>query len=503
MTPSPTSPHTHPDAPLPTGRRAWLQQLAPLAGAALARQTLARPTPPDPPDVPADIDPGSIIAKLVRRATFGLTEAEAALANALGYDGYLEYQLDHTAIDDAALDALLAPLPTLTMNFNELNALNNIGQIRFETSTAVLLRAIHSRRQLFERVVELWNDHFNINIDNDLDVYLVPTHDRVVIRGNALGRFPELLAATARSPAMLDYLSNDRNSAAGPNENYARELMELHTMGVDAGFTQHDVTEIARCFTGWTWWRWDGGDLNGDFRFDPTRHDDNPKLVLGNVIPAGGGESDGVRVINILADHPATARFIARKLCLKFIGEDCPRSVIDSVASVYTQTGGDIKAMLRAVFRPNVVAAASPRYKRPFHLVASALRVLPVTLNSPAGLLDYLNSVGHHPFYHISPDGFPDTLAHWGDLVLGRWNFGAALIEAAIQGVIVNRAQFFAGLTRSDAMIDRIDTALFGGEMPPAEKNRVHDYLSTDPLDTNVQRESLGLALGSPGFQWY
>src|SRR5262249_22986642 len=159
------------------------------------------------------------------------------------------------------------------------------------------------------------------------------------------------------------------------------ELMELHTMGTGSGFTQHDVSEVARCFTGWTWWRRNAGDLTGSFRFDETVHDDGEKTVLGHTIPSAGMD-EGLMVLDILANHLATASSVATKICRRFIGESCPRSTIDYVTRVYTQTGGNIKALLRAALVSNVLADSPPKYKRPFHLIVSALRVLPTTINT-------------------------------------------------------------------------------------------------------------------------
>jgi hypothetical protein len=464
------------------------------------RRAFARP---DPPEVSADVDPGALLVKLVRRVTFGFSEAELAIAASLGYQGYLEYHLNHTAIDDSAVNLRLALLSTLTMSFNQLVALQNQGQVINEITEATILRAFQSRRQLFERVVEFWTDHFNIDITNEIDGILKPLDDREVIRPNALGTFPALLSASAHSPAMLFYLNNDVSTAESPNENYPRELMELHTMGTDGGYTQQDVVEVARCFTGWTWWSRNGGILNGSFRYNATTHDNNQKIVLGNIIPAGGGMQDGVTVLNILSEHPSTARFIARKLCNKFVSEDCPQSIVDHVTNVYTQTGGDIKAMLRAAFQPNIQADATPKYKRPFHHFISAMRALPTTVNATSSLRNQLTAAGHRPFYWGPPDGYPDDLAYWSGLIIPRWNFGASLMANQLSGLSVDYAAFFAGLNTADLMVDRISQALFGGEMPSTDRDRIREYLLPNIFSTTRQREAIGLAIGSPGFQWH
>lgn len=483
----------------PRSRRALLAGLAAAVAGHRTSEVAARP---DPVDISADVDPGALLIRLIRRITFGYTYEELALANTLGYYGYLEYQLDPFRIQDSALEERLSALQTLNMSFREYMELNNISRVINEFSEATILRAVLSRRQLYERMVELWNDHFNTYIRNDGNIYLTPIHDRTAIRPNAMGRFPDLLLATAQSPAMLAYLNNDVSTAANPNENYARELLELHTLGTASGFTQQDVREVARCFTGWTWWRHSAGELNGTFRFDPSIHDDGEKIVLGQVIPAGGME-EGLTVLNILAAHRSTSMTVATKICHKFLGETCPRRTIEYVAQVYGQTGGDIKAMLRAALAPNLLANSPPKYKRPFHLVVSALRALPVTITSCAGLFDHLDANGHRPFFWSTPDGYPDTLAYWQGHVIGRWNFGAALAQGHIVGVRVDHAAFFQGLTYADEMVARINARLFAGEMPPVDQIDLADFMRPEPPTPTRQWEALGLAVGSPAFQWH
>jgi hypothetical protein len=338
-----------------------------------------------PPDVSADVDPGSLLSKLVRRITMGTSPAEMALANQFGYSGYLEYHLNYTAIDDSALQARLAPLTTLTMPYPQLILLPN-GQVISELIEAVILRAVYSSRQLFERMVEFWTDHFNIDINKEADNYLKTIDDRDVIRQFALGTFPQLLDASAHSPAMLYYLDNTTSVAGNPNENYARELMELHTLGVDGGYTQTDVQEVARCFTGWTWFGRNGQPNAGTFRYNSSVHDNGQKIVLGHVIAAGGGMQDALTVLNILTNHPSCAAFIAKKLCRHLLADNVTQSVIDSVAAAYTQSGGDIKTMIRAALAPNVLHDAAPKYKRPFHHFMSAMRGLPTSIANTSGI---------------------------------------------------------------------------------------------------------------------
>jgi hypothetical protein len=466
----------------------------------------ARAAPPN--DVSADVDPGGLTSKLVRRITMGWTEQEAALANSLGYSGYLEYHLDYLAIpEDAALETKLAALTTLTMTQQQQYAVA-ASQLSNELTEAAILRAVMSKRQLFERMVEFWTDHFNIEITKEPSNMLKSVDDRDVIRAHALGTFPALLSASAHSPAMLTYLDNQHSTALAPNENYAREIMELHTLGVDGGYTQTDVYEVARCFSGWGFEGREGQPNRGNFVFNPGRHDNGSKVIFAGTpyqlnIPANGGINDGVLVINALVSHPNTARYIAWKMCRWFIGETPSQQLIDAVAATYTVTGGDIKSMLRTILQPNVLADAPPKYKRPFHLITSALRSLGANITASSGLRAHLATMGHRPFYWTSPDGYPDTLSHWGGLLLARWNFGAQATNVGISGVAIDHTVFFSGLTTAQQMADRINARLFGGEMSAFDKDRIRQYLLPDPPTTTRRRDAMGLGVGSPGFQWY
>jgi uncharacterized protein (DUF1800 family) len=461
-----------------------------------------------PNDAPADVDPNSLITKLVRRITCGVSTAELALANSMGYSGYLEYQLNYTAIDDSAMDARLASLTTLTMTQVQMYAQASSLLIN-ELTEGAILRSVLSQRQLYQRMVEFWTDHFNIDINKEADTFLKPVDDRDVIRVNALGNFGTLLTASAHSPAMLCYLDNQTSTAASPNENYAREIMELHTLSVNGGYTQTDVHEVCRCFSGWGLDSNTASATHGNFLYTPGRHDNGSKTIFAGTpqqlnIASGGGQTDADRVLTALINHPSTATFIATKMCHWLLREDPSQALINAVAATYTATGGDIKAMIRVILSPNNLAAAPAKYKRPYHLMASALRALPSTITSTSGLRSQLDSCGHRPYYWTTPDGYPDTLLYWEGLILPRWNYGASLLNGNIANVSVDYTTFFNGLTTAQQMVDKIDQAMFAGEMPASDKDKIRLYLLPDPV-TNVtkKRDAIGLAIGSPGFQWY
>ena len=313
-----------------------------------------------------------------------------------------------------------------------------------ELQRAKLLRAVYSNRQLYELMVDFWENHFSIFANKDDDRYLLTSYDRDTIRPFAMGRFRDLLGATAHSPAMLYYLDNWRSSVPRPyaatkdkpagvdgglNENYARELMELHTLGVDGGYTQKDVQEVARCFTGWTIQK---PNEQGLFLYRPGLHDDGEKTVLGHKILAGGGIADGERVLDILATHPATARFVATKLARRFISDDPPQPVIDRAAAVFLKTDGSIRETLRAIVTsPEFFSATTYRAKMrsPLEYVVAAMRALNAETDGDRPVLDAIGRMGQPVFGRITPDGYADRADQWlsSGAMVARLNFASAL----------------------------------------------------------------------------
>src|SRR5205809_2243726 len=281
-----------------------------------------------------------------------------------------------------------------------------------ELQRAALLRAIYSERQLYEVMVDFWENHFSIFANKDDDRYLLTSFDRDTIRPFALARFRDLLGASAHSPAMLYYLDNWRSSVPRPypakgdkpagvdgglNENYARELMELHTMGVDGGYTQQDVQEVARAFTGWSV---EAPQRSGEFTFRPRMHDDGQKVVLGHKVNEGGMK-DGEMVVDILAKHSSTARFISTKLVRRFVSDDPPQSLVNRVADVYKQTGGDVREMLRAIFISREFSssqAIGAKTKTPFEFAVSAIRLLNGATDGSGQLAQMIARMGQ-PLY--------------------------------------------------------------------------------------------------------
>src|SRR5256714_399974 len=328
---------------------------------------------------------------------------------------------------------------------------------------AKLLRAVYSDQQLYELMIDFWENHFSIFANKDDDRYLLTAFDRETIRPYALGRFRDLLGATAHSPAMLFYLDNWRSRVprlypargdkpagvdGGFNENYARELMELHTLGVDGGYTQKDVQEIARCFSGWTIQK---PNEQGLFLYRPGLHDDGEKIVLGHKILPGGGIADGERVLDILATHPSTARFIATKLARRFISDDPPQLVIDRAAAVFLKTDGSIRETLRAIFTsPEFFSPATYRAKvrSPFEYVAAAMRALNVDTDGDRPVLDAIGRMGQPVFGRITPDGYADRADQWltSGAMVARFNFASALATNRIKGTKIDFAKLLSGI---------------------------------------------------------
>jgi uncharacterized protein (DUF1800 family) len=369
--------------------------------------------------------------------------------------------------------------------------------------------------------------------------WMLPAYEREAIRPHALGRFRDLLLATARHPAMLFYLDNWLSTRAdlvvrqgpnagrrmGLNENYARELMELHTLGVDGGYTQQDVMEVTRCFTGWTI---DRPQQGGGFVFRTQAHDRGAKHVLGQTIPAGGGMQDGERVIDILARHPSTARFIATKLARRLVSDDPPATLVERAAATFQRTDGDIRAVVATIVAaPEFWSADAYRakIKTPLEVVASAMRVLDGRI-APAGpgaavpyggmpLAREVAKLGEPLYEAQPPTGSPDRADAWvnAGALLGRMNFALGLAHNRFRGVRVDLGVFLASTDRSrpDQVLDRLLTVVLNGqesshtravlaaqlESPEITRTTAYDRV---PNDTDVEKLA-ALVLGSPEFQ--
>ena len=324
---------------------------------------------------------------------------------------------------------------------------------------AKLLRAVYSDRQLEEVLTDFWYNHFNVFLDKGADHYMITAYERDAIRPHVLGKFGDLLRATAQSPAMLFYLDNwesmgpqtvaGQRRHGGLNENYGRELLELHTLGVDGGYTQKDVTEVARCFTGWTIRQ---PQRTATFEFNPRMHDNGEKIVLGRRIAAGGGIEDGYQVLDLLAHHPATAHFISREMAVRFVADDPPAPLVDRMAATFLKKDGDLRAVLKTMFdSPEFWSRGAYRtkIKSPLEMVASSLRNLDADVDFVYGINNQLKDLGQPLYRKAEPTGYPNSSQEWLNSagLLARMNFAVALANNKVPGVKVANADPNAGVT--------------------------------------------------------
>ena len=467
---------------------------------------------------------------------------------------------------------------------------NNLRPAQFligELQMSRILRAVYSERQLQEVMVDFWTNHFNVYAAKGADRWLLTSYDRDTIRPHTLGKFYDLLLADAQSPAMLFYLDNFQSvspnaqlpqqrpgAQRGPigelmrirnpilmsnnpqqqtpqqtrqrrgiNENYARELMELHTLGVDGGYTQKDVQEVARCFTGWTILQPRGGgaaaaalmgrdarDNAGKFIFRPGVHDNGEKIVLGHKIPAGGGIRDGLMVLDIVAHHPATAKFIATKLVRRFVSDDPPPALVDRVAQTFLKTDGDIREVLKAIFSSpdfNSAEAYRAKVKRPFELAISAVRTLGADTNGGPQFHQWIARMGQPLYGFQTPNGYSDVAENWVNTgaLLERMNFGLALVSNRIPGTHVDLSRFVSDMNKGTSvdkarLLDRFVTLIVGGEISPQTRETLLKQLTDqvtlpampqrqvaasvappNPFETAFQRGNLNPGGGGAGQQ--
>jgi uncharacterized protein (DUF1800 family) len=514
------------------------------------------------------------ILHLLNRIGYGARVGDLERVRALGIDKFIDQQLHPERIDDAAAEARLKGLDSLNMSVAEIHEKypqpnlvarqlglrggpnqqanpNNPNQqpdnqssqqeqrqyrqqifahyqknglklpqaLLQELMAQKILRARYSERQLQEVMADFWFNHFNIDWRKGADKWLVTDYEMNAIRPNTLGKFKDIVLATAKSPAMLFYLDNFqsmspdtelprrgmgrrsrlqrgqpgnagvdpqmntgqmpanpqvqqlRNRQRGINENYARELMELHTLGVDGGYTQKDVQEVARAFTGWTI---DQPRRNGAFIFRPRMHDDGEKTVLGQKIPAGGGMSDGERVIEILTRHPNTAKFISTKLVRRLVSDEAPASLVKRVTDVYLKTDGDIREMLKTILKSNEFyskEAYRAKIKSPFELAVSAVRALNGEITNTTQLAQFIAKMGQPLYQYQPPTGYPDRAEQWVNTgaLLERLNFSLALSANRVRGSRVDLKRAAPDIDRENekAALDKAITLLLNNEVSP------------------------------------
>lgn len=469
------------------------------------------------------------------RLAFGPTAAELQAVRDQGVGAWIDRQLAPDATEPAALTQALAGLPTLDLSINELlvqyplqggTPPNTVATVIQDIQRATLLRKVYSQWQLREVLIDFWTDHLNIYIGKELCRHATTVYVRDVLRPHALGNFHALLSASAHSPAMMSYLDNDENRAQAPNENYAREIMELHTLGVDGGYNQRDVEQLAKCFTGWTYYpaapripqeRW------GQFYFEPNRHDTTTKTVLGNTIQGVRG-ADGIHeaetVIRILADHRSTARFLATKLVRKLVADDPPPALVSRIADLWyekrnapDQIAVAVKAITEA---PEFTQSYGQKTRRPLDFVAAALRVVGAQTSVPFNLINrtsLFTQMGQPLYGREFPDGYADKGIEWINTngLLARWNFALALVENRLPGTRVDLLAWFdqARPATAAALVDALLQALLGYTVDAGDRDALIAYVNqgttyslTNPTIRTVKLPRLtALILASPYFQ--
>ncbi len=421
-------------------------------------------------------------------------------------------QIDEVVVAmPAPLRNQLLPVAPVVIRRKLLQANNPQQVVAYDLNEAKFYRAIYSTHQLEEQLVDFWFNHFNVYLDKGADRYLVPSYERDAIRPYVLSKFRDLLESTANSPAMMFYLDNwesvapetqrapkGKKPTRGLNENYARELMELHTLGVDGGYTQQDIIEVARCFTGWTL----RPNQGGGFYFNEKVHDKGQKVVLGVTIPAGGGKEDGEKVLDILAHHPSTARFVSRKLAQRFVADDPPPALIAKMAQTFEDTDGDLRAVMTAMLESKEFfsqGALRAKVKTPFEMMVSAIRATGAKVEMVYPLGQQLANLGEPLYRKLEPTGYSSANAEWvsSSALLARMNFALSLGQNKVQGIKVDTAKLSTQPAKAAQQLlfltpEKETLAAIGAALNK-EKTK-NPKASTEALVA-------GLILGSPEFQ--
>ncbi len=374
---------------------------------------------------------------LLKRLTFGPTPADKDAIGSLGEAAWLAQQADPASLDTSALDAKLAQFPALSMtpvqldqNYPDQGSANVAAA---QLKIAFALRVAESPAQLHERLVEFWSDHFNVPTSNRNLALLKIVEDREVIRPHALGTFKDLLVASAQSPAMLLYLDNAFSFDGKINENYSRELLELHTVGVDGGYTEDDVVALAKLLTGWSI-----NDTTYEFQFKAGQHDTDPVTIMGWNRPGGSNHlQHGVDFLHWLAEQPSTAEFVCTKLARRFVADFPQPSLVSAMTAAWSANGTAIMPVIQAmVDHPTFDESVNQKFRRPLTYLGAVLRALntsvqpTIEVGQLTGVYNYLNSLGQVPFEWPAPNGFPDVEGAWLNAggLLGRWNLVGDLL---------------------------------------------------------------------------
>jgi uncharacterized protein (DUF1800 family) len=493
--------------------------------------------------------------------------------NATGTDRWIERQLSPDGIADVALEGVLQGLPVWSMplkvltdsfppqdiyirNLRTARGLAPNAQFQLTPADSIALKATNDRanqyfnqfqaakvvraqmseRQLVETLTDFWENHFSVYVGKMPTRFTLLEYDRDIIRPRVLGKFRELLGAVAHSPAMLYYLDNFQSASDsshmtlpefrqaeksgrrpvnhrrnGLNENYGRELLELHTLGVDGGYTQKDVIAVARALTGWTL---DDPRAGGGFIFREGMHDAEPKVVLGHTLSGGRGVEDGEDVLDIVARHPSTARYIAFKLVRRFVSDTPSKALVERAAETFRRTDGDLREVMRTILTsPEFFSRAAYRakVKSPFELVLSARRIMNASPDTSASTVFQIQRLGQQLFGHLAPNGWPETGDQWinAGSLLDRINFGVQVGGGRLRFAPAEQWPGWAVLSAMplDRQVDGVVDQLLGGNVSPETRSilfKGQNPLAAANAPAPVRpslRDLLGIALGSPEFQ--
>ncbi len=466
---------------------------------------------------PTAVDARDSAAHVIARLTFGVTPALYTHVHTIGAQAFIDEQLNFEKIDDTLLDDRLVDYADILAQNGGVLAQQYQKMRQVVTGALVgswIAHGLYSQRQLHERMVQFFSDHFSIFLGKGPEAFLKIDDDRDAMRLYAMSNFRALLGASAHSPAMLVYLDNAQSQKKGPNENYARELMELHTLGVNGGYSEDDVKQVARALTGWSVsTRKESKDGSIVYRFRPFFHDTSAKQVLGVNLPTGGGEKEGDKVLDILASHPSTAHFISFKLVRRFVADNPPETLVEKCAQTFLQTGGDIRAVLRTIFTADEFWQAPPKFKQPYEYTLSLLRALNYdVLNTTPflrGIRNPLNAMGQVPFTWPAPNGFPDVAGAWDDNLLARWNIAISAASGKVPGAQAQMNTLTDLLNANNVPSDVESTLmfigqyLFGRALNPQERDVIFKFVKSAGGNTQQQISSgLALLLASPTFQY-
>lgn len=521
---------------------------------------------------------------VLNRLTYGPRPGDVDMVSAMGVDRFVQMQLHPERISDPEVAAAIARFAVLEMPSSEMARIdrefrvarrqqqradtvqspppeerrrqtagrpNEVRRLIVGFQQAAVVRAVISNRQLYEVMVDFWTNHFNVFMGKGADRFLTPEYIEKTIRPNALGRFEDLLIATAQSPAMLFYLDNASSVAPGSeppqlarmeramdrqraraganprqtdrlrdaeermaqmrqrlpsdiNENYAREILELHTLGVDAGYSQQDVINVARILTGWGIDRLGQG--RTDFTFHEWAHDDGSKTVMGVEFPGGNGMDEGVRLLEMLARHPATMRHISSKLCVRFVNDTPPEGCVEAGAAAWERTDGDIRAVVQAVVTSPEFWAETNRgakTKTPLEFVVSAVRALGAAPDTTPRLAQVVRRLGQPLYFQSAPTGYPEVQDDWvnSGALLERMNIALGFAAGRVPGVRV-RLDSVAPVTNDvDELVRTVNENILSGTASETTLRVMKEQAASARNGREARTLAVGLALGSPEFQ--